>query len=109
MVLARRGTGQRDAGQVVPLVAVVVALAAIGVLLLGRIGEAQAARARARTAADAVALAGAADGRDVADDVARANDAGIVLWLDDEASVEVVVVVDGQQATARAARPAHGR
>jgi outer membrane lipoprotein SlyB len=98
---------RHDAGQVVPLLAVVVALAAIGVLLLGRIGEAQTARARARTAADAVALAGAADGRDIAEDVARANDAAIVLWLDDGSSVEVAVAVDGQQAIARATRPAH--
>ena len=42
---------RRDGGQVMPLVAVIVALAAIGVLLLGRVGEAQTARARARTAA----------------------------------------------------------
>jgi len=103
VVHARRDASQ-DAGQVVPLVAVIVALAAIGVLLLGRVGEAQSARARARTAADAVALAGAADGRDAADEVASANGAEIVLWLVDDESVEVVVTVDGQQGTARATR-----
>lgn len=95
---------RRDAGQVMPLVAVIVALAAIGVLLLGRVGEAQTARARARTAADAVALAGAGAGRDAAEQVATANHATVVLWIDDDTSVEVTVVVDGQRAMARAVR-----
>ncbi len=92
----------RDAGQVVPLLALVVALAALGLLALSRLVVAADAAARARTAADAAALAGAAEGRAAAERLAVANGAALVAWTDDGARVEVTVVVDGHRARAAA-------
>jgi hypothetical protein len=70
----------REHGQVAPLVALVVAAVGGLVLGLGRLGAAAVDRAQARTAADAAALAGAADGRDAAEEVAAAN-GGRVVWF----------------------------
>ncbi|MER3452635.1 MAG: hypothetical protein C4344_02855, partial [Acidimicrobiia bacterium] len=50
----------REQGQVLPLVALVVVLSGIAAVWVGRVGGAAVQRARARTAADAAALAGAA-------------------------------------------------
>jgi hypothetical protein len=97
-----RAHGER--GQVVPLVALLVVVAALAIVVIGRLGVVALARARARTAADAVALAGAADGRAVAGRVAAANHAVIVAWYDEADGVEVVVLVDHEAATARAVR-----
>lgn len=95
---------QRDAGQVLPLVAVLILLGALSIVLVGRVGSRLAEGARARTAADAVALAGAADGRAVADRVARDNGATIVAWLPAGDGVQVVVSVGRATAIARAVR-----
>ena len=63
---------------------------------------AAAAAAGARAAADAAALAGAAEGRAAAGRLAVANGAALVAWTDDGARVEVTVVVDGHRARAAA-------
>jgi hypothetical protein len=97
-----RARGER--GQVLPLVAVLVVVAALAIVVIGRLGAVAVARARARTAADAVALAGAAEGRDSAARVAADNDAIIIGWLDETDGVTVVVVVDRETASARAVR-----
>src|SRR5258705_12838630 len=60
-------------GSLTPLIAVIVLTAGGSALLIGRLGGAAVARAQARTAADAAALAGAAEGRPAAEMVAVAN------------------------------------
>jgi len=60
-------------GSTVPLLALVVLAAGGAIVLVGRIGGAAVERASARTAADAAALAGAADGRGAAASVATAD------------------------------------
>ena len=69
---------RRERGSVAPLLAVLVVAAGAAALGLGRIGGAAVARAQARTAADAAALAGAADGEQAARAIATANGARLV-------------------------------
>jgi hypothetical protein len=57
---------------------------------------------RARTAADAVALAGAAGGHDAASRLAAENGAVIEAWSADERSVTVTVRIGDAVAEARA-------
>ena len=66
-------------------------LAGAGIVVLGRLGGAATARARARTAADAAALAGAAEGRPAAVALAEANGAELVSY--EEAGLDTVVRV----------------
>src|SRR5207245_673114 len=93
-----------DGGQVTPLVAVLVLAAALTVVVLGQLGGRVVERAQARTAADAAALAGAAEGQEVAKIIAQRNQAELVGWDDDGTFVEVVVTVGDAQARARAER-----
>ena len=94
----------RQRGQALPLLAVVVALAALIVLGLGRLGAVVVARAEAQTAADAAALVGARHGRPVAEALAAANGGRLVSWAAAGREVEVVAEVRGEQARARARR-----
>ena len=94
----------RQRGQVLPLMAVVVALAALIVVGLGRVGAVVVARAEAQTAADAAALAGALHGRPAAEGLARANGGRLVSWAAAGREVEVVADVRGERARARARR-----
>lgn len=96
-----------DQGQVLPLLALVVALACVLAGGVARLGVVVVEDAAAHTAADAVALAAAADGSVAADavDVARANDARVVgvSWLaGGEVRVRVARVGSGEVASARA-------
>lgn len=59
-------------------------------------------RQRARTAADAAALAGVADGRGAAVELARANGGVLVAWSESNDVVTVTVRVGDRAATARA-------
>ena len=113
LIRARRypdaGTGER--GQAAPLMLVVVVVAGLLVIGIGRLGGAVIERARAQTAADAAALAGAAEGRVGAERLARANGGrlvsfavGVAVTPASGTDIEVVVVVGGAQATARARR-----
>jgi Flp pilus assembly protein TadG len=61
-------------------------------------------RARASSAADAAALAGAAEGEDAARDVAAANGAVLVSYVADGSSVSVTVSNGAARASARARR-----
>jgi len=92
----------RDRGQATPLVAAVVVFAAIVALALVRAGHVAVDGARARTAADAAALAGAAEGRPAASHLAAANGGHLVAYraLGDDVLVEVDV--GGVTARARA-------
>ena len=86
-----------------PLVAVVVVVAAGAALVLARLGAEVVDRARARTAADAAALAGVTGDRPAAEQVARADGATLERFVRVGDQVEVTVRVDSSRATARAA------
>ena len=93
-----------DRGQLVPLYALVVLVACGATLLLVRLGTVTVHRAHARTAADATALAGAAEGRTAAEQVAAANGAVLESFETFGDEVEVRVRVDTSHARARARR-----
>ena len=73
-------------------------------LLLVHLGVLALHRAQARSAADAAALAGVAEGRAAADEVARSNGAVLESFVADGTDVEVRVRVGSTHATARARR-----
>lgn len=106
----RRGCGRspvragREAGQATPLVLAVVALAVVVLLALVPLARAAADRAQARTAADAAALAGAAEGQEAAREVAAANGATLVTWRAAGADVWVAVTLGNARAVAKARR-----
>jgi hypothetical protein len=79
-----------------------------GVVVLGRLGQAAVARASARTAADAAALAGAAEGEQAAREVASANGATVLRYevLGDD--TRVTVRLGDAEAVARARRERAG-
>jgi hypothetical protein len=79
---------------------VIVAVGAA--FLLGRLGEEAVDRARARTAADAAALAGVTGGEPVAADTARANGGQLVSFAEAGGATEVRVRVGRATAVARA-------
>jgi uncharacterized membrane protein len=93
-----------DHGQLAPLYAVILLIAGGAMVLLVHLGVLALHRAQARTAADAAALAGAAEGRVAADEVARANGAVLESFVATGADVEVRVRVGSTHASARARR-----
>jgi hypothetical protein len=103
-----RCTKGGDRGQVLPFVAVVLVLAGALAMLVGRLSGGAVERARARTAADAAALAGAADGEGAARDVAAANGGVVESYAVEGADVAVVVRVGSARAPARARREGGG-
>lgn len=94
------GCGQQ--GQVVPLMAVALVLFGLVALGLVRLAVTVTHRSAAQAAADATALAGAVDGADAAREVAEANDAQVVTYIDDGGEVQVTIERRGVRATARA-------
>ena len=99
----------KEQGQTLPFVALLVVLAGACVLLLARLGSLAVGRAQARTAADAAALAGAAEGEEAARRLAAANGAAIDGYRVDGADTELRAYLDlggGRQldAVARARR-----
>ena len=97
---AKRGEG----GQVLPLVALVMVVAGLAVVAVGRLGGAAVDRARAVTAADAAALAGAAEGKDAARALARANGGRLAGYEELGTDARVRVAVGEAEAPARARR-----
>ena len=95
-------TGVR--GQATPLWAIVLLLAALLLVPMGLVARAVIERSEAQSAADAAALAGALDGEAEARAVARLNGAELVRYRATGDTVQVVVVVGGRRATARALR-----
>ena len=75
---------------------------------LGRLGGDAVDAARARTAADAAALAGAADGQGAGREVADGQRRRLVAYVDDGAEVVVTVRVGRAVATARAVAAGEG-
>ena len=91
-----------ERGSLLPLLAVILLVAATLVVAVGRLGEAAVARAHARAAADAAALAGAADDRAAASAMAEANGAHLLVYEPRGPDVRVTVKWGGARATARA-------
>ncbi len=96
---------QRESGQALPLVLVIVALAGGVALLVGELGARAVAQAEARTAADAAALAAAAEGPRAGDELARANGSAGAVVSGGVGDATVTAVVGGLHATARAQAP----
>jgi hypothetical protein len=92
----------RDRGQVLPLVVLLLALAAGAAVIVAQVGRVVDERARASTAADAAALAGAAEGRAAAEDLARRNGGWLEEFRQEGADTVVVVRVGRARAEARA-------
>jgi hypothetical protein len=93
-----------EVGQTVPLLALVVLLAGAGCLFVAHVGAASLERGRARTAADAAALAGAAAGEFAARSAASANGGRLVSYEAAGTEARVRVEVDRAVASARARR-----
>jgi hypothetical protein len=94
-----RGTlGQAALPALIALIVVVT----VALLVVARVGGAIADRTRARTAADAAALAGAHDGESAARELAERNGAELTAFTRVDDDVEVSVVVEGRHASARA-------
>lgn len=98
----RREAG--DPGQATPLMAAALGLVVVMVLAAAPMGRVLADRAQARTAADAAALAGAAQGERAARDLARANGAELVSFTSDQGEVIAEVKVGDVAARSRARR-----
>lgn len=96
----RRANDQH--GQVLPLAAVLLAGTVALALLVVLTGEVLVDRARATTAADAAALAGAAEDRTAAEELAAANGGRIEEYALVDGETVVVVRVGRARATARA-------
>jgi hypothetical protein len=91
-----------ERGQAVPLVAGLIAVAGVLVLGIGVLAGDVADAGRARSAADAAALAGVRGGRTAAAQLAAANDATLVRWQRSGNTVLVTVRVGDAVADARA-------
>lgn len=94
----------RERGQILPLVALLLALTAGAAVLVAQVGRVVDERARAATAADAAALAGAVEGRSGAEELARRNGAVLVAFRQEGPDTVVVVRVGRARAEARARR-----
>jgi hypothetical protein len=100
-----RSTGpdrRTDRGQALPLAAAMLALVAVALVSLVPVGRALGDRARARTAADAAALAGAVEGEQAASDLAADNGGELLEFERSGDEVVVRVRVGEADAFARA-------
>jgi uncharacterized membrane protein len=97
----------RDDGQASILLVLVVVVGLVAMLLVTELGGVVLDRARARTAADAAALAGEDGGRGAAEALARENGGVVEAWSTRGGSTEVTVRVGHARATATA-RPGSG-
>ena len=91
-----------DRGQAVPLLLVAAAVGTLAIIGIADLAAGALDAARARTAADAAALAGALDGEAGAVRLAHANGAQVVSFGRDGDQVLVVVKAGGATARARA-------
>jgi len=98
--------GRDERGQAVPLALVVVALAILATVAIAELGGNVVDAGRARTAADAAALAGVEGGREASVRVAADNGAALMTWSSrpdgDGTTVSVTVRVGRATATAAA-------
>ena len=96
----------RDRGQALPWMMMVVAAAMTLVVVAVRLAIVVDDAARARTAADAAALAGAAVGEPAARDLAERNGADLLSFEHTWRGVRVEVRIGDVQARAEASAPA---
>lgn len=89
-------------GQVMSLLAGLLVLVGLATFALAHLGAVAADRARAQTAADGAALAGAAEGRRSAEHLLAVNGAKLVAYRVVDSDVVVTAAVRGARATARA-------
>lgn len=94
-----------ERGQAVGLLLVIMAVAMGAALLLGELGSRALAESRAQTAADAAALAGAAEGPEAAAEVARMNGSTASAVEGTVSDATVTVRVGEAEAVARAQAP----
>jgi hypothetical protein len=99
-----RATWRDERGQAVPLAAALVGLAVVVTIALGGLAGDVVDAGRARTAADAAALAGVEGGRGAAARLAAANGGSLVSWSQQGDAVTVTVRVGDAVATAGATR-----
>jgi hypothetical protein len=104
-LLMRRRTAPRDNGQAAALVVGVIAVLLVIVVAVGSFGRHLGDLARAHTAADAAALAGASAGRAAAAEMAAANGARLAAFSVIGTDVVVTVTVGRVSVSARAAIP----
>lgn len=97
----------RQRGQAVPLVAMTLLAMALAAVAIVRVAGRSDEVARARTAADAAALAATREGRDGAERLAHANGATLVSYAADDDSVLVSVRIGRSVASARAELVVH--
>jgi hypothetical protein len=94
----------RERGSILPFIAVAMVLAGASMVLLARVGGVATARAGARNAADAAALAGAAEGRAAAVALAQANGAELLSYSEVGLDTLVRVRLGPAEASGRARR-----
>ena len=87
-----------------PLLLIVLLVAVVAAFVVVRVGAQVDRRARAQTAADAAALAGARDGEAGARSLAAADGAVLESFVASGTEVEVVVRLGDERATARSRR-----
>lgn len=97
-------TFEPERGSILPFIALAMVLAGVSMVLLARVGGAATARAGARNAADAAALAGAAEGRTAAVALAEANGAELLSYSDEGLDTLVRVRLGPAEASGRARR-----
>jgi hypothetical protein len=100
----RRTSHESERGSILPFVALAMVLAGVCIVLLARVGGAATARAGARNAADAAALAGAAEGRAAAVALAQANGAELLSYSEQGLDTLVRVRLGPAEASGRARR-----
>jgi hypothetical protein len=102
--------GNDERGQAVPLALAVIVVAVLAMVALAQLGGHVVDAARARTAADAAALAGVEGGHDAAARAAAGNGAVLVAWSSeaDGAATTVRVTVRVGRASATAAASNRG-
>jgi hypothetical protein len=93
-----------ESGLSVPLTAAALLVAVVGLTLTARVGEVLVDHARARSAADAAALAGAVEGRAGAVEAAARNDAELIELATDGVTATATVRVGDAEASATATR-----
>jgi len=93
-----------DAGQALPLLLLVVALAAVSIVGAAEFGARLVREAHAQSAADAAAVAGALGDEPAARSLAARNGAVLVSYRAEGVTVTVVVAIGPVTATARATR-----
>jgi hypothetical protein len=96
------GTRTSERGQAAPFAAAAAALAVVLTLAIARLAGDLVDAARARTAADAAALASVRGGRGAAEQLAAEHDGALVEWSRLGRDVLVTVRVGHAVATARA-------